>query len=111
MPQICVRFNDADYAEIEERSIENNTTKPRVVLQLVGFALRAYGMGLTQPNETITELTGRITTLEQQLRDKENELGYLRTEYSKLNDALSQRLLAEPKKSFWDRMFGRSKKE
>jgi vacuolar-type H+-ATPase subunit I/STV1 len=108
MPQICVRFNDADYEQIEWRSIENNTTKPRVVLQLVGFALRAYSTGLTQPNETITELTGRITTLEQQLRDKENELGYLRQEYSKLNDALSQRLLAEPKKSFWD-FFRRSK--
>ncbi len=41
-------------------------------------------------------------------RRLENEVEYLRQEYSKINDALAQRLLSEPKKSFWDRF--RSKK-
>ena len=69
---------------------------------------RSYKGG-DAPNEEIQQLKGRIASLEQQLRDKENELGYLRMEYSKLNDALAQRLLAEatPKKSFWDKIRGR----
>jgi len=105
MPQICVRFNDSDYAAIEQRAEDGNTTKPRVVLSMVGFALRAYGMGLTQPTEEIEHLNSRITMLEQQLRDKEGELGYLRQEYSKLNEAVTQRLLPEVRVGFWRRVF------
>ena len=39
----------------------------------------------------------------------ENEVEFLRQEYSKINDALAQRLLTEtsPKKSWWDRIRGR----
>lgn len=42
----------------------------------------------------------------------ESEIAFMRNEYSKINDALAQRLLSEStqKKSFWGR-FRRSKKE
>ncbi len=60
----------------------------------------------TQLNETKTN----VANLERRLSDKENEVEYLRQEYSKINDALSQRLLAETKPTgFWARLFGRSK--
>lgn len=44
--------------------------------QVLFTELIHFKNGLTQPSEEITKLTGRIDTLEQQLRDKENELGY-----------------------------------
>lgn len=52
----------------------------------------------------------KSTMCEQQLRAKEEELGFMRQEFSKINDALTQRTLTDgqPKKSFWDR-FRRSK--
>lgn len=39
----------------------------------------------------------------------EDEVAFLRQEYTKINDALAQRLLIEstPKKSLWDRIRGR----
>jgi metal-responsive CopG/Arc/MetJ family transcriptional regulator len=42
-------------------------------------------------------------------RRLENEVAYLREQYSKINDALAQRLLTENthKKSFWKRITGR----
>jgi hypothetical protein len=43
----------------------------------------------------------RVVMLEQQLCDKESQVGYLRQEYSKINDALTRRLLTEAKPTLY----------
>ena len=122
MPQICVRFSDEDYAEIEQMAADSNTTRPRVVSRLVKYAIRQEQLAfadvqdeIDSVNQARDQLTHRIMLLEQQLqdsekqlRDRESDLGFLRQEYAKLNDALSQRLLAEAqsKKSWSDRLLG-----
>ena len=131
MPQICVRFRDHDFDDIEERANHMNTTKPRVVQRIVENALlQAHGtegmpewpepsaqqeqiqswkdrldMFKRQLNEKESETSERIASLELQLRDKNEELGFLRHEYSTINAALSQRLLVdgEHKKGWFER--------
>jgi hypothetical protein len=118
MPQICVRFRDHDYNDIEERANDQNTTKSRVVETIVSTVLadarRGEGVpdwglvgsivGGSRQSEQVKSMKDRVTMLELQVRDKESELGFLRQEYSTINKALAQRLLSEPtKKSFWAR--------
>ncbi|GEM_PF-2913454 len=55
-----------------------------------------------------THLTEQLNAYKDTQKRLENEVEYLRLEYSKINDALAQRLLTEntPKKSFWARIRG-----
>lgn len=64
---------------------------------------------ITRLTTQLNDTNINVSNLERRLQDKENEVEYLRQEYSKINDALSQRLLAQttPKKSWWDRIRGR----
>jgi hypothetical protein len=123
MPQICVRFRDHDYNDIEERATDQNTTKSRVVETIVSTVLadarRGEGVpdwgivgsivGGSRQSEQVKSMKDRVAMLEHELLDKNSQLGFLQQEYSKINSALTQRLLNEPtKKSFWDRVFRRS---
>jgi uncharacterized coiled-coil protein SlyX len=71
------------------------------VSRLVDQAVKAGEIDIDQLK---AELAVKDATIEQQ----REELGYLRLEFSKVNNALSQRLLAEAKpKGFWARLRGR----
>jgi metal-responsive CopG/Arc/MetJ family transcriptional regulator len=55
------------------------------------------------------QLIAQIEAIKSNEQRLENEVEYLRGEYSKINDALAQRLLTEatPRVGFWARLFGR----
>lgn len=76
---------------------------------IVGCVQEHFSGGDADKKQLIEQLEAHKAT-QQRL---ENEVEYLRAEYSKINDALAQRLLTEgtPRAGFWARMFGRSKKE
>ena len=59
------------------------------------------------------QLTAQIESIKRNELRLESEVAYMRQEYSKINDALAQRLLTEakPRVGFWVRIFGQSKKE
>lgn len=105
MKQICARFEDSDYEFIEEQAQASKTTRPRVVKRLVENALSRQRSGVSEePGQA--ELMDRIKMLEQQVQERDSEIGFLRGEYSKINDALAQRLLTETKptdRGFWAR--------
>jgi hypothetical protein len=76
---------------------------------IVGCVQEHFSGGDADKRQLIEQLEAHNAT-QQRL---ENEVEYLRGEYSKINDALAQRLLTEGthRAGFWARMFGRSKKE
>ncbi|MDD1721735.1 MAG: hypothetical protein LUP95_07110 [Euryarchaeota archaeon] len=90
-----MRFSNKDYAEIEQMATDAQTTRPRVVSRLVAYAIRTEQLGFREQQDKMDQiarererLINRVTLLEQQLQDRENELRFLRQEYTKMNDAL-----------------------
>jgi uncharacterized coiled-coil protein SlyX len=99
--QICSQLSQDSFAVIEHRAENEGRTKAAIVSRLVDQAVKAGEIDIDQLK---AELAVKDATIEQQ----REELGYLRLEFSKVNNALSQRLLAEAKpKGFWARLRGR----
>jgi len=109
--QICARFEDSDYELIDKQATATDSTRPKVVKKLVESALKRQQSGVSEESNQ-AELLTRIKTLEQQAQEKASEIGFLRQEFSKINDALSRRLLEETKpeetksKGAWARVSG-----
>lgn len=95
--QICAMILDDDYAIVVRRANEQETSNSRVVAKLVHQALAAPSaeerIELDHARETISML--------------ENENGFLKMEFSRINEALSQRLLSDGRGSWWKRVFRR----
>ncbi len=99
VPQICVQFNEEDYAEIEQMATDSHTTQSRVVARLVAYAIRQEQLAFGDVQNEIDSISqerdrlmSRIALLEQQSRDRESELGFLRQEFAKLTQILSHQL-------------------
>lgn len=68
-----------------------------------------YETRISDYDRGITQLKREIELKDQLITQLQNENGWLKSEYSKVNDALNRFLLPPVKTSFWDRF--RWKKE
>jgi hypothetical protein len=95
MPQICCSFSDELFNEIEKKASLDNTTKPKVVVDLVEQALFRL-IPLTEELALTKEQLGLALLNQQQLQ----------TEIAAPLKLLTEGKL-EPKKKIIDRLLGR----
>ena len=89
--QVSINLPKELLADIDSAALDAGMSRSAYIVQCCAAALtRAANEG------------ERVTTLNKEIDNLQDQLGYMRLEYSKLNDVVSQRLLTEakPRRSF-----------
>jgi hypothetical protein len=101
MPQICATIDDNENAIIRRWAQERGLSVAKLAGQLMAQAVRYEGADLEELKRTLAVQANTIEQLEDQL-------GFLRGEYSRINQALAQRQLTSG--GFWARLLHRGDK-
>jgi hypothetical protein len=96
MPQICVQVDVQDYNEIALRANDLSMSKARVAAELIHSGLGIEG------NPEMEQLRGDLEHCQEINKLQYEDLSFLRLTLSQ-----TQRLLTEPKKSWWSRFRAR----
>lgn len=126
--QICTVLNEAAYHHIIQEAEKRNTSKSKVLSQIVSeyYAHGGFNDSAMRDNEShinslklqlkdnekeIGDLTNKLEWNEQLITQLQSENGFLKQEYAKATETLNKFLLpqAQPKKSFWDRFRRKNK--
>ena len=101
MPQICATIDDNENTIIRRWAQERGLSVAKLAGQLMGQAVRFGG-------EDIEVLKRTLAVREETIRNLEDQLGFVRDQYTLINQALAQRQLTSG--GFWQRLFRRREK-